>query len=49
MPYRINPKDPKEVQVKKGGKWVSLKRYATAEMAQKRLSAMRINVSHGGK
>lgn len=44
MPYRLNPKDPKEVQVKKGGAWVRLKRYSTAEAARKRLAAMKINV-----
>lgn len=43
MPYKLS-EDKKAVMQKKGGKWVTLKRYKTAEQARKYLAALKINV-----
>lgn len=44
MPYRTNPKNSKEVQVLKKGKWVSKKIFGTAREALAHLRALVINV-----
>ncbi|MCJ7761375.1 hypothetical protein MUP59_09590 [Candidatus Bathyarchaeota archaeon] len=44
MPYRINPKNTLEVLVKRGGRWVVLKRHTSPIKARKHLAALQINV-----
>jgi hypothetical protein len=44
MPYRINPKNKKEVQVKRDDKWVSKKVHLSEEQALKHLRALKLNV-----
>lgn len=46
MPYRINPVNKKQVQVKKSGKWQLLKIHKSAADAIKHLTALKINVKH---
>lgn len=48
MPYRINPKNSKEVQVKKNNKWQKLKGggHETSAQARSHLTALNINVHH---
>ncbi len=44
MPYRINPENKKEVQVRKGGKWVRVKVHKDSKSAARHLYALRKNV-----
>jgi len=44
MPYRLNPKNKKQVQQKKGSAWVTLKTHPTASKARAHLTALNINV-----
>jgi hypothetical protein len=44
MPYRINPQNAKQVQVKKSGKWVLEKEHLSKEQALKHLRALKLNV-----
>jgi hypothetical protein len=44
MPYRINPQNAKEIQVKKGKRWRRVKLHKTAARAKAHLAALRINV-----
>ena len=44
MPYRINPKNRKQVQVKKGDNWEVLKTHLSPEQARKHLTALTMNV-----
>jgi len=46
MPYRINPKNPREVQVKRRGRWVRLKggSHKAPAQARKHLAALQANV-----
>lgn len=44
MPYRLNPKNHREVQVYRNGKWMKLKIHATTQKAQKHLAALKYNV-----
>lgn len=44
MPYRLNPKDTKEVQVKKNKKWQRLMRHPSKGKAKGHLTALNINV-----
>lgn len=46
MPYRLNPKNKKQVQVKKGARWAVLKTHRSAAQAKKHLAALKINVKH---
>ena len=49
MPYRINPENEKQVQVKKGDKWQLLKTHLSAKQAGRHLRALRLNVDGGHK
>ena len=44
MPYRLNPKNKREVQVKRGNNWTTLKVHPTTQKALKHLQALQINV-----
>ena len=44
MPYRLNPDDKREVQVKRNGRWVRLKLHETAKAALAHLRALLRNV-----
>lgn len=44
MPYRINPTNKKEVQIKKGKVWKRLKLHPNAKAALAHLRALKINV-----
>lgn len=43
MPYRLKGR---KVQVKKSGKWKTLKQHKTKEKAQKHLAALKANTKH---
>jgi hypothetical protein len=45
MPYRLNPKDKKQVQEKRNGKWVVKKTYKTTKQALAYFRALYINVT----
>ena len=45
MPYRLNPRDRTQVQVKRGAKWALKKKFKTVREARKYLAALAINVS----
>lgn len=47
MPYRLNPVNKREVQVKKGGAWKRLKLHPTTGKASKHLAALKANVKEG--
>ena len=47
MPYRLKPNDKRVVQVKRGQRWVQLKRHPSAEKARAHLFALKANVRHG--
>jgi hypothetical protein len=49
MPYRINPENKKEVQVKRGGKWVLKKRFSSAGQAEAYKRALKLNVTEEHK
>jgi hypothetical protein len=44
VPYRLNPNNKKQVQVKKSGRWQVLKSHSSLEAAKKHLAALKINV-----
>lgn len=44
MPYRLNPNNKKEVQIKKGKRWVRLKLHPNNQRALAHLRALKINV-----
>ena len=45
MPYRLNPRDRTQVQVKRGAKWGLKKKFRTVGEARKYLAALSMNVS----
>jgi hypothetical protein len=45
MPYRLNPKNKRQVQVNRNGKWVVLKTYKTTKQALAYFRALYINVT----
>lgn len=46
MPYRLNPKNKNEVQVRRGGRWVLEHRHESAADARRHLYALTTNVRH---
>jgi len=48
MPYKLS-KSGKAVLVKRGNRWVVLKRHPTREKARKHVAALNINVHHPEK
>lgn len=46
MPYRLNPKNKRQVQVKKSGRWKLLKTHMSAAKARAHLYALNKNVRH---
>jgi hypothetical protein len=44
MPYRLNPKNKKQVQVKKEGKWKLVKEHLSENHATRHLRALQLNV-----
>ena len=46
MPFRLNPKNKKQVQVKRGVRWVRLKTHPSLKKARAHLTALNINVRH---
>jgi hypothetical protein len=46
MPYRLNPNDKTQVQIKRNNKWVMLKggKHKTKKEAKAHLTALNINV-----
>jgi hypothetical protein len=49
MPYRINPKNSKEVQVKKDDKWQTLKTHLSEDQAKRHYRALVLNVEEKEK
>ena len=49
MPYRLNPDDRREVQVKRGERWVRLKLHETVQAALAHLRALLRNVPESHK
>lgn len=49
MPYRLNPKNKRQVQVKKSGKWKVKKAYRSKKKALKLQRALYLNVTAKGK
>lgn len=49
MPYRLNPKNRRQVQVKRGTRWVLKKTHKTVALAKKHVSALNIHVHHPEK
>lgn len=49
MPYRLNPSNRRQVQVKRSGRWVVVKTHSTVPDAEAHLAALNINVHHRGK
>ena len=49
MPYRLNPKNRRQVQVKRGTHWVLKKTHKTVALAKKHVSALNIAVHHPEK
>jgi hypothetical protein len=47
MPYRLNPHNKKEVQARKGGRWISLKVHLTPGQAAKHLRDLKTKVVDG--
>jgi hypothetical protein len=45
MPYRINPENEKQVQVKKEDEWILLKEHLSANQASRHLKALNMNVT----
>ena len=46
MPYRLNPKNKKQVQVYKNGGWRVVKTHKTPSKARGHLSQLKRNVRH---
>ena len=49
MPYRLNPKNRRQVQVQRGTHWILEKTHKTVALAKKHAAALNINVSHPEK
>lgn len=49
MPYRLNPKNRREVQVKRKSGWVRKKLHKTVREARAHVQALGINVGHPGR
>jgi len=49
MPYRLNPKNRREVQVKRKSGWVRKKLHPTVAKATAHVSALNLNVHHPEK
>jgi len=49
MPYRLNPKNRREVQVKRKSGWVRKKLHKTVKEARAHVQALGINVGHPGR
>lgn len=49
MPYRLNPKNRRQVQVKRKSGWVLKKTHKTVALAKKHVSALNIHVHHPEK
>ena len=49
MPYRLNPKNKKQVQVKRDGEWVNKKTHLSADQALRHLRALKLNVKEKSK
>ena len=49
MPYRLNPRNRREVQVKRKTRWVRKKLHPTVAKAKAHVQALGINVGHPGK
>lgn len=45
MPYRLSD-DGLAVQVKRGGRWVTLKKHPSKKAALKHLAALKLNTEH---
>lgn len=43
MPYRLNPTDKTEVQVKRNGRWVRWHKHATVKKARAQLAALKMS------
>jgi hypothetical protein len=44
MPYRLNPSNKKEIQVKRAGKWLRFRLHPTVGKASTHLRALKANV-----
>jgi hypothetical protein len=44
MPYRLNPSNKREIQVKRAGKWLRFRLHSTVGKAAAHLKALRTNV-----
>ena len=49
MPYRLNPKNRREVQVKRKSGWARKKVHKTVKEARAHMQALNIHVHHPGK
>lgn len=49
MPYRLNPRNRREVQVRRKGRWVKKTLHKTIALAKKHVSALNIHVHHPEK
>lgn len=49
MPYRLNPKNRRQVQVKRASGWVLKKTHPSVAEAKAHMSALNINVHHPSK
>lgn len=49
MPYRLNPKNRREVQVKRKGRWLHRHTHKTVREAKGHLAALNKNVHHPSK
>jgi len=49
MPYRLNPKNRREVQVKRKTRWVHKHTHETVAKARAHVQALGINVGHPGR
>lgn len=49
MPYRLNPNNKKQVQVKRRGRWIVLKTHPTVRKARAHLYMLNKNVTHRAK
>lgn len=49
MPYRLNPKNRRQVQVRRGTRWVHKHTHKTVALARKHVSALNLHVHHPEK
>lgn len=49
MPYRLNPKNRRQVQVRRKDRWVLKATHKTVALAKKHVSALNIHVHHPEK